>query len=383
MKTILFVPGYYGSYLLDADSKEKVWITIGQALFNKKTLAVPIAGMEIPGARELIPGDLIEQVSVFMAYGRTKSFLEKLAGEKGWKFAAVSYDWRKDPLEGIRRIDEAVRRAKSSTKDEVYLIGHSQGAWLCGYYLRFGAQDYFADSPEQMETWDGLKLVDKVILAAGPYRGTMSLLRNTFYGIPIGTNLTLQSPLFFSTAPSSYYLLPPKEQMLALDEKLQPLSLDLHDPEFWREKELGLFQPRFEFSKNAQAVAFDFLKNHLSRSQRLHELMHAPSKKEAPPTPFLSISGQGRATMERGIRHDETFLYYPRHIKKYRSDVSSRVTFVDGDGTLSAETQVLPQAFLQLKPQIVSVQQEHLELLQSASSKKLIADFLLTEKRQN
>lgn len=383
MKTILFVPGYYGSYLLDADSKEKVWITLGQALFNKKTLAVPISGMEIPGARELIPGDLIEQVSVFMAYGRTRSFLEKLASEKGWRFEAVPYDWRKDPLEAIHRIDQAVRHAKVSDKDEVYLMGHSQGAWLCAYYLRFGVQDYFAGSLKQMETWDGLKLVDKAILAAGPFRGTMSLLRNTFNGIPIGTNLTLQSPLFFSTAPSTYYLLPPKEQMLALDEKLQPLSLDLHRPEFWREKQLGLFQPRFEFSKSAQAAAFDFLKTHLERSQRLHELMLSPATNEAPKKSLLSISGHGRATMERGIRHEETFLYYPRHIKKYRPDVSSRVTFVDGDGTLSAETQVLPQAFLTLNPQVISLKQEHLELLQSASSQKLIAEFLLAPHSQN
>jgi len=381
MKTIIFVPGYYGSYLLDADSKEKVWVTLGQALFNKKTLAVPIQGMEIPGARELIPGGLIEQVSVFMAYGRTRAFLEKLAAEKNWRLETVTYDWRKDPLEGIRAIDQAVRKAKSSDKDEVYLIGHSQGAWLASYYLRFGAQDYFADSLEKMETWEGLKLVDKSILTAGPFRGTMSLLRNTFYGIPIGPNTTLQSPLFFSTAPSTYYLLPPKEQMLAFDEKLQPLLLPLDDPEFWREKQLGLFQTRFEFSKSEQATAFDFLKTHLSRSQRLHELMLSPSKNEAPSKPLLSISGYGRPTMERGVRHEETFLYYPRHIKKYRSDISSRTTFVDGDGTLSAESQVLPEAFLQLNPQIVPLRQEHLELLQSPSSQKLIADFLLPSHR--
>jgi pimeloyl-ACP methyl ester carboxylesterase len=378
MKTILFVPGYYGSTLLDADSKEKIWISLGQALFNKNSLAAPIPGVDVPGLRELIPGQMLEQVTVFMAYGKMKAFFEKLAAEKGWNFRAIPYDWRKDPLEGIRLIGQAVDEAKQSDQDEVHLIGHSQGAWLCAYYLRYGTQDYFADDMAKMETWEGLRKVDKVVLATAPFRGTMGLLRNTFYGVPIGPNSTLQSPLAFSMNPSTYYLLPPKDLAVALDENLNVIRLPLHQAEFWRDNNLGLFRKQLELSASSRAASFEFLKTQLARAARLHEMTLAPANGEVPRKPLLYFTGHGRPTVEKGLRHDEQYLYYPRHLKKLRPEVSSRVVNVDGDGTLTSTSQALPPALMTLSPQIENIKMEHLELLHHPSSQKKIAEFLLS-----
>jgi hypothetical protein len=384
MKTILFVPGYYGSTLLDADSKEKIWISLGQALFNKKnSLAVPIKGVDVPGLRELIPGPLLEQVSIFMAYGKMKAFLQKLANEKGWRFEAVTYDWRKDPLEGVLRIAAAVEAAKETARDEVYLVGHSQGALLCSYYLRYGTQDYFTDNSQQAqqrekrETWEGLRQVSKVVFAAAPFRGTMGLLRNTFYGVPVGPNNTLQSPLVFSMMPSTYYLLPPAGMTTILDENLKPVSLPLGEAEFWRQNNLGLFQKRHEFSESSRQAAFEFLKAQLTRAQRWHELNLAPPMQEPPQKPLLYLMGHGHATVDQGLRHEGLYLYYPRHLKKHRPDLSARILNADGDGTLTSKSQVLPEAFLQLHPQVENTRMQHLELLHAPSSQRKIADFLL------
>lgn len=378
MKTILFVPGYYGSTLLDIESKEKIWLSLGQAFFNKNSLAVPMKGVDVPGLRDLIPGEMLEQVSVFMAYGKVKSFLAKLAGEKDWQFKAIPYDWRKDPIEGIRLIGNAVAEAKQSDQDEVYLVGHSQGSWLCSYYLRYGTQDYFNGEIKKMETWEGLHKINKVVLATAPFRGTMGLLRNTFNGVPVGPNSTLQSPLVFAMNPSTYYLLPPKDSAVALNENLELIRLPLHHAEFWRDNNLGLFRRQHELSQSSKYAAFEFLKTHLARAQRLHELILAPAVNEVPKKPFYYFTGHGRATVERGIRYNDQYLYYPRHIKKMRPEVSSRVVNVDGDGTLTSTSQALPPALMKLNPRIENIKMEHLELIHNSSSQKKIANFLLS-----
>jgi hypothetical protein len=384
-KVVIFIPGYYGTTLIEPSTGRLVWGDTKEVLFGRKTLAMPIPGVKIPGAIDLFPHDLIPDKKILGglvkedAYDKTITFLKNL-GHKA--IFPVAWDWRRDPLDGVHRLHKKVLEVKNLFPDhEIILVSHSFGSLIASYYLRFGTQDYFSAK----ESWEGLEHFSKVVLSASPYRGLMAIFRNMHYGIKFGLNHKMQTPLAFSTFESSYYLLPPSGLDLVRDENENLHSLNLHDPTNWIKNKWGLFHESLKFSHVTQNSREEFIATHLSRAKKFHSLIDSPIidqprvKKK-----LLYLSGYGFKTVHHGVwlkNHPSpnVFLYYPKNFKKWKSKLHPDSVFNDGDSTIPDFSLELPSSLKSIETKIIKQKMSHLDSLQHIDSHKIIFDFLTND----
>jgi pimeloyl-ACP methyl ester carboxylesterase len=379
-KVYLFIPGYYGTTLIDKLSNRLIWGDAKELFFRRATLAMPIAGVNIPGARALNPHSVIPDMQILgglikeEAYGRTLKLLESIEAEAVIK---IAWDWRADPIHGVRLLDQARKEAELKYPDcELILVAHSFGSLVASYYLRYGTQDYF----DARETWEGLSFFKKVILSATPFRGLMAIFRNMHKGIRFGLNTKMQSALAFSTFESSYFLLPPQGLDRIQDEDGNSLSLGIHNPENWIKNRWGLFHEQLRLNTNDELKIY--LTTNLLRANKFHQLNLAPMiNRPLEKKNILYLQSFGFKTVHEGVwlknhYRANIFLYYPKDFKKWKPNFKHDQIYGDGDLTVPDFSLHLPSAFLDLDPKIVKEKLGHLDILQHESSQKVIRQFL-------
>jgi len=380
----LFVPGYYGSSLVEAKSQKTVWGNPWEIFLGRATLALPTPGFEKFPWLDLKAHQVIERVRVVQpfftveAYGKIMDVLRGLVTRPSEQVFALAYDWRRDPMLAVSAIDEKIRQIQEMDPSaKISLIGHSFGALISSYYLRYGQQI----SKNPTETWEGLQKLQQVVLAAAPFRGTWALFRNMRNGLRTGINHRLQSSFAFSTLESSYYLLPPPGEDFLLDEQLKPKTTDLHNPENWWTRHWGLFQEGLRY----RVINPNQVKNHfselLSKVQDFHQAVQAPLKNKKPPIPLLYLQGIGTKTLAQGVwtqnQDDQNLcLFYRKDFKRWLPNQSHQVLLGDGDGTITTQSSRLLPSLEGAQTVVHQTTQEHLRLLQSPESQKLIRDFL-------
>jgi hypothetical protein len=381
-KIYIFVPGYYGSTLIDEKSGRLIWGDAKEIFFGRQTLAMSIPGMNIRGALDLKPHELIPDKKILGgllkedAYDKTIALLKSSDAEE---IFPVAWDWRADPIRGIERLDQVVRQAKQKyPHHECILVSHSFGSLITSYYLRYGTQDYF----EAKENWEGLKHFSKVVLSATPFRGLMGMFRNMIHGIRFGLNHNMQTPLAFCTFESSYYLLPSPGEDLVFDEKENKFSLNLHDPETWTKNSFGLFQGKLKFTHDTNEARKNYTSLHVSRAKKFHELMDAPSvENPLEKKKILYLSGYGFKTTNsevwlKNTEEPNLILYYPKEFKKWKSALHSDIIFSDGDSTVPEHSLKLPRFLQSLGTKHIHEKYSHLDVLQNTTSQGLIYEFL-------
>jgi len=387
-KTVaIFIPGYYGSTLQDEKSGRLIWGDTNEVLFGRKSLALEIAGLPIPGAIKLRPHSLINDKKILGgliredAYDKTISFLKKLGVDA---VMPLAWDWRREPILALKALDELVLEAKKLYPDyKLILLSHSFGSLVTSYYLRYGALDYDENFSDK-ETWKGLKVFDKIVLSACPYRGLMAMFRNMQYGIKFGLNHNMQSALAFSTFESSYYLLPPPGLDQVFNENGELESLDLYNPKTWVTHKMGLFSDKCRLpheSPSIDEVRYKFVEENLKRSLNFHSMMTKPIKNFPEENkPILYLSGHGQKTVHHGLwlKKPNVFLYYPKHFKKWKVKQKPSIIYGDGDATVPDFSLKLPSFLKDLNTTEISDSKPHLETLQSDESQKLISAFLLS-----
>jgi len=384
-KIYIFIPGYYGSTLMDPKSRRLIWGDTKEIFFSRSTLAMPIPNMRVPGALNLEPHSLIPDKQVLGgllkedAYDKTIAFLKNTNAEEVFP---VAWDWRRDPYLGVLRLDQTVKLAKEKyPHHELILVSHSYGSLMASYFLRFGTQDYF----NAIENWEGLKHFSKIILSASPFRGTMTVFRNMLNGIKFGLNHNMQTPLAFCTFESSYYLLPPPGFDLVRDQFDNSLSLNLHDPMNWINNSWGLFHEKLKLSSESFEARKTYITNHLSRALKLHQLIDSPINFNPPQKKsILYLSGHGSKTLHQGvwlrnIHKNNVFLYYPKDFKKWKLKLRPASVYGEGDSTIPDFSLELPQAFKALDPRIIHEKRGHLDSLQHKNAHQDIYDFINTK----
>ncbi|MBC7429657.1 MAG: hypothetical protein H7336_13655 [Bacteriovorax sp.] len=382
-KIYIFVPGYYGTTLVDPKSGREIWGDAREIFLGRKTLAMPIPGMKIKGALDLKPHKLIPDKKILGgllkedAYDKTIALLKSTDAED---VIPVAWDWRADPIRGVKLIDEAVKKAKQKYPGHDFvLVSHSFGSLICSYYLRYGVQDYF----EAKENWSGLAHFAKVLISAAPFKGSMSLFRNMFHGIKFGFNPNMQTPLAFCTFESSYYLLPPHGEDFVLDEKENKISLNLYDSETWMKNSFGLFHDKLKFSKETFEARKNYISLHLSRGKKFNELVHSePVELPVDKKKILYLSGFGFKTTNSGVwikntKRPNVILYFPKEFKKWKSAVNTDIIYSDGDSTIARHSMKLPQFLKSLNTKNIHENYSHLDILQSSYAQTQIHDFLL------
>ena len=384
-KVAIFVPGYYGSTLIDRKSGRLIWGDAREIFIGRKSLALPIPGMKTPGALDLEPYQLIPDMKVFggllkeEAYDKTIALLKSIGTQEVF---SVAWDWRREPHLGVLRIDQTVKEAREKYPDaEIILASHSFGSLISSYYLRYGTLSY-QEAKEQKESWDGLKHFSHIILSACPFRGLMAMFRNMHYGIKFGLNHNMQTALAFSSFESSYFLLPAPGNAEVLDESKKLQTLDLYNLDNWIENKWGLFNEQLKLPSDSFEARKKFLKKHLEAAKLFHELTLAPIEK-APVSkkPLIYLSGFGFKTVHRGVWHfhkdkKNVFLFYPKNFKKWKSKLTPESVYGDGDLTVPDFSLELPISMEHLKTIHVKKKLGHLDILQHPSSQEKIKEFL-------
>lgn len=381
-KIYLFIPGYYGSTLKERNKNRLVWGDPKELFFKRSSLALPIEGINIPGVLDLHPHSVIPDMQILggllkeESYDKTLHFLKAL--DDTLDVIQIAWDWRKEPLNGALKIQEAIDFSKNKYPNcEYILVSHSYGSLAASYYLRYGIQEYDI----ARETWEGLQHFSKVILSACPYKGLMAIFRNMHKGIKFGFNHKMQDALTFSTFQSSYFLIPPQGLDKIKDAEGNSKILGLYDPANWIENRWGLFHEQHKIEKNEKLKSY--LSTNLLQSKKFHELMSKPievyPKKN---NQILYLQGHGFKTLHEGVwlnnqKASNIFLYYPKDFKKWKpKKIKYEDVYGDGDSTVPDFSLKIPEAFISIGTEIYKDHLGHLDILQSDKSQLKIKHFL-------
>jgi len=388
-KAIIFIPGYSGSALKRKSTGERIWLTASEAFWGSSTLALDEEGLEISGAMELVEDGILREVGVvpfLYAVDIYDSFIEKLERRFEGKSRIIlfSYDWRQDNLKAVARLDQLVDQLIDGGTRSISIIAHSMGGLVATYYLRYGTQEPDMTSEWPRETWSGAHKIDRVVLAGVPFRGTIVRFRDMQGGAQYGLNKTLMAGQAMSSFPSSYQLLPFFEGSKLLSRDLKPIPDVIFNPEYWIKNQWGLLR-----EKEATSQALENRKNFTMRvMEKAHRFLqwinHPSGEEERLSTRLLNILGKGRPTLAKAILvkdHEENgdvLLFDGKALRKYLPEVSADVLFEEGDGTVTVESALLPQALKERFPSVSSLETTivHRDIFKDEEVREQVFDFL-------
>lgn len=392
--TIIFIPGYYGSELQKKSNNKKVWITAMQAIFGKKTMAIDELELDIPNSEPYEVGGILKNISLLFglikidAYGE---FLTKLNSIPGYDVIPFSYDWRRDNIIAVKNLSQLVDKIKREKPDhKITIVAHSMGGLITSYYLRYGNQPY----DTAIENWAGAKNIEKVVMAAVPFRGVMLVFRNMKTGVKFGFNSQLMKPHAVASFVSSYQTLFLDEHDL-LNNQLKPF-VGAHDAETWKTHQWGLLKNFTNVSQKSMNNRFQFVDNALIGSRIFLNLINAPktentveitssnTKKESSlGIPLLYIHSNGHKTLKKMIVNDvgETprLIFDNEQLDKHHPNSNIRL-FAEGDSTVTTASSTLPLAFqFNSEATIKLTTAEHSKIYNDKKTFELLQRFLQSQ----
>ena len=201
----VIIPGVLGSELVRPDGT-RAWLNAGNAV-GYHDLGLPLWLPLSSSTDGLMPGGLLgvdtalPRLFGFTEYADLLDLLDDAGfsrdhrpGGRGAAYHVFTYDWRRDLIESVRRLDEQLERLADAWGDpdmRFNLVGHSMGGLLLRYYLRYGTAEPIPGAPV---TWAGAKRVASAVLIATPNAGTILALDGLLNGNRVGFSTTTLSP---------------------------------------------------------------------------------------------------------------------------------------------------------------------------------------------
>ena len=298
---IIIIPGLTGSDLINSKTGEEVWFRARRA--KDDDIRLPISPNLSRNRDNLTVKDIIRKVEFFKVlpeievYERLIDGLQTRGGyrEVSWNtatrndsqdtFYVFPYDWRRDNVENaqllVKKI-EALKRRLGKPNLKFNIVAHSMGGLLARYAAMYGKADLPSGVPRP--TWAGAINFDKIFLLGTPNEGSISSLNallNGFSYVGGGLNLPfIQDISRFDafTIPSLYQLLPHDGTLLAYDENLKPVTIDLYDPAEWEKYGWSIWQDdnfTKKFDASEQRNARPFFNAVLARAKRFQAALNA------------------------------------------------------------------------------------------------------------
>jgi len=342
---VVVIPGIMGSRLLRPDGTP-VWLNLRNAI-GHYDLSLPLTLPLAESRDDLVPGPLLGTTAVMpRLFGFTEYYdLLDILAAAGFNASApsgdghgpthhvFSYDWRRDLVETSRRLHEsleALAEARGDPGARFNVIGHSMGGLVARYYLRYGTAE-----PDGPVTWAGARRIANLILVAVPNAGGIHALEAMLYGNRVGLSHTTLAAPVIARMPSVYQLMPPRGAAALLDDKLQPLDVDLHDVATWDRYGWGPFAAARRSLDLADDGARDksraFLAAALARSGAFHGAL--AREPETPcPVRVVLLGGDCLPTIARGIVPEKRGLP-PRFVPWNRKE--NDAMFEAGDGRVT------------------------------------------------
>lgn len=305
---IIIIPGLTGSELVNSKTGEHVWFRKQRA--KDDDLRLPISPNLSRNRDDLVPGDIIRSVQFLKfipeteIYERLINALETRAGyrEAKWRTATAKdaqdtffvfpYDWRRDNVETARLLTrqiEALKRRLGKPNLKFNVIAHSMGGLITRYAAMYGDADIPAGVPHP--TWAGARNFDKIFLLGTPNEGSVEsidTLLNGFSYIGGGLNLPfIQNISRFDvfTIPSIYQVLPHEGSLVAYDENLKPITIDVYDPTMWEKYGWAIWQDdgfTKKFTPQEQRNARPYFLAVLARAKRFQTALDANTSEKVP-----------------------------------------------------------------------------------------------------
>lgn len=299
-RPVVFVPGIIGSKLRDRHTGKATWGTGINTILphdGGDRAVLPLALADDAEAR-LEAYEVVDVVKLLWIKREVFGSLADLLTNHGYQMGDLAapkpednlfffaYDWRWPNARGARLLYEqleALRKARGEERLEIDLICQSNGAHLCRYLLKYSgaslddAEAGRASPPAHIEAV-------RLILVGTANGGAMRTLREINRGrryVPVIGRAWGADTLFSFRA--LFEDLPAYRQNLFIDEKGEPLDVDLYDPESWRRYGWGIYTPaaRKRLERNPRTPLFgdettklDYLTRRLEEAKRFQALLH-------------------------------------------------------------------------------------------------------------
>lgn len=320
---VIIIPGLTGSDLYNSKTGEEVWFKSRRS--KDDDLRLPMSANLARNRDNLVSRDILRSVKVFKFLPETEIYerliyaLETRGGYREAKWTTTNkddaqdtyyvfaYDWRRDNVENaqlLMRKVETLKQRMGKPDLKFSIIAHSMGGIISRYAAMYGDADISAGEPKP--TWAGAKNFDKILLVGTPNAGSVSALNSLLNGFSYvrakGINLPfVQNISRFDvfTIPSAFQLLPHDGSLLAFDENMKPLTVDVYDPETWEKYDWSIWKdPDFtkKFSPAEQQNARPYFLAALGRAKLLQAALDANTL-EKPPVALYLIGAECKDTL--------------------------------------------------------------------------------------
>lgn len=386
-RPIIVVPGVLGSQLVNKRTGEVVWPTVFRS--SEDGLNLPATPDLEANRDELVASKIVETAKLAKLAPEVyvyHNLLRALSDFGGYRegsfddpppegdrdtFYVFPYDWRRDNVETarlfVRRIEEL--KLKLNRPDLRFnVVAHSMGGLVARYAAMYGDRDLPPDGAPLLPDWTGSAHISKIFMFGTPNDGSAEAFATLLDGYSVTEGLRRRVRLLNKlsredvlTAPSIYQLLPHAKSARFLDQNLQPMSVDLYDPQVWKLYGWGAvndekFRASFERGRpdgletptpNGTLADLDsFFAEALSRARRFHEALDAHDPAAAAPVSLFAFGGDCEETLSAPViirdekRNRWLTLTRPRSLRdpsgrKLSSDAVKRAMYEPGDGRVT------------------------------------------------
>ena len=374
---MIVIPGILGSELINSKTGETVW----PSAFRTSQEGLPMSPNLASNRDDLVPGKIIETVRLarvlpeVYVYRDLLEALRRYAGyrEGDWENPAVdgyqdtfyvfAYDWRQDNVTNARTLVRRVEQLKSKLQRpdlKFNVVAHSMGGLIARYAAMYGDVDLpEGDGPIQ-PTWIGAAHISRIVMIGVPNEGSADAFSTLVEGYSITEGLRRRIPLLNKltaedavTSPAVFQILPHRQAVKFLDENLQPLEIDLYDPEVWKRYGWSaLYSPEFRrrYSEpggsDAHVDDLDaYLAATLKRARRFQQALDSVENTNSPVT-LLAIGGDCEETLNSPVilrdqkRNRWLTLVRPREYRtasglKISKKSATEAMYAPGDGRVT------------------------------------------------
>lgn len=289
---ILFVPGLYGSSLVD-ESESRQFLTLFGALFSGTPLAFNGDRLGIEGAQQLKAGPILDGVSVIPlvyaidAYGETLAFFKKRFGDRV-EITTFTYDWRDEISRSVGKLAQKVEELHQKGLKSILIVGHSLGGIITAYYLRYGGQPV----ETAVENWAGAERVTAAIVAAAPFKGAITAFDDLLNGTALGPAKRPLAAESLGSFYSFYEFLPSPRWGVYQDDSQRDVGTSVWQVGNWQKWKMGLFSHPALIEEPLLSKRKAYTEEGLKFGAAFTERLHAPTKTAAKKRiPLLNIRG--------------------------------------------------------------------------------------------
>ena len=399
---VVLVPGITGSELRDRRTGELIW-GLGKQIVTPhdggyelvRPLSDPIDGpsphveagevlstMHLGPLKKTIYGPIPEMLE---NHGYVQGDFRSPSPEAD--LFTFAYDWRGDNIFASQTLRERLETLADHRGDgyEVDLICQSNGAHICRYLLKYGAESLGQAESGNARPSERFR-IRKIILVGTSNGGSMRILREVHRGrkyLPL-VGRTMQPEVLFSF-PAVFQDLPAHIDQPFVDSQGKSIDLPLFEADTWVQRVWSVFQPEAQarmaerpdlFGDHEQQIAY--LRRALDRAQRLHRLL-AADVPHFGDTRYYSLQNGYEPSPHLAVVTDRpgVLWFTGDKILKDRPYLTSLISRPgDGHATVDSQNALSPQelAAFTLPPYLVHG--GHFELILEPNSLRRLLDFL-------